>query len=77
MKRYYLMAAVAGILAGCGGGGGDDGDSANGPGNGSGQTDAFIARVSSIIGTTLDEAEPISIDDVQVSDNDTAEAQPI
>lgn len=65
MKRriaVVTMLVAAGIIAGCGGS--DDG---------TGAMDDFIGFVKSMVATSSETAEPVSVDDVVADNSDTAE----
>jgi hypothetical protein len=82
-KRSPILPATALVLAlvvaGCNGGGdGDGGDNGGNAGNGSGQTaDTFVAKVMQIIGSSPEDAEPVSIEAETVTQPENTEPVPI
>ena len=72
MSTKRLMLVLAGLagLAACGGGGGGS-DSTSGSG-----TDSFTSAVGTVIASTSDSSEPVSIDGVVVVEVDNTDAPP-
>ena len=77
-KRSYAALALLLALAACGGSSNDHGsDNDGGQAANPGPTDAFVAKVQAIIGTSSDNTEPESIDAVAVTTPETTEPAPL
>lgn len=67
LNALLILAAVT--LSGCGGGGGGSGNS----GSPSAGTDAFTASVQQVVATSPDDAEPLDVESISVTETETAE----
>ena len=61
------------VLGACGGSDSDNNQSGNNPGTSAGASDAFFAKVQSVIASSSETAEPIEIDSIAVTTPETVE----
>ena len=87
MKKTYLKLIVTAVLsgallAGCGGGGGSDDHAGNGnpgltPGPVTQTVTDVVAYISNLIAGTSDSAEPVDINDLTLTADNTGDAAPL